>query len=277
MASRLTPVLVRGQWRWQTPSICYTAYFTADGDVMRLMLCLLGFCLPALSVADVMPPLNLLTDNYPPFNMPGDKPGEVRGISTEIVQQLLARIGRPYQIRLYPWQRALSAAQNTPDSCVFSTSRTPERESLYSWVGPLAETSWALFAYEADPSTANLSNIEDVRDKRIGSSHGDAIVTWLQSYGYRVDVAPRDDINPRKLLAGRIDLWASGRLAGQYILHQQQIRDIVPRLTFNRSSMYLACNRDLPSDEVKRLNHELQHMREDGSISAIYKRNGYTP
>jgi hypothetical protein len=51
----------------------------------------------------------------------------------------------------------------------------------------------------------------------------------------------------------------------------------VPRLTFNRSSMYLACNRDLPADEVKRLNAELQRMREDGSISAIYKRNGYTP
>lgn len=244
---------------------------------MRLILCLLGLCLPALSAADAMRPLNLLTDNYPPFNMPGDKPGEVRGLAAEIVQQLLARTGRAYQIRLYPWQRALSAAQNTPDSCVFSTSRTPERESLYSWVGPLAESSWALFAHEADPSAANLHTIEDVRDKRIGSSQGDAIVTWLQSYGYRVDVAPRDDINPQKLLAGRIDFWATGALAGQYLLRQQNITEIVPRLTFHRSSMYLACNRELPADEVKRLNQELQLMREDGSIGAIYKRNGYTP
>lgn len=244
---------------------------------MRLILSLIGVCCAGLVSAAGPRPLVLVTEDYPPFNMPGDTPGEVRGIATEIVQQLLLRSERPSQIKLYPWQRAISMAQSTPDTCVFSMSRTPEREALYSWIGPLVQNNWVLFARETDATAAVLGKIEDIKDKRIGSYQGDAIVAWLQARGYKVDVATRDDLNPRKLLAGRIDFWATGGLIGQHILRQQQIDGVVPRLTFNHSSMYLACHRDLPPDEVKYLNHQLQQMREDGSIAAIYKRNGYLP
>ena len=244
---------------------------------MRLILSMIGVCCAGLVSAAGPRPLALVTEDYPPFNMPGDKPGEVRGIATEIVQQLMLRSERPYQIKLYPWQRAISMAQSTPDTCVFSMSRTPEREALYSWIGPLVQNNWVLFARETDATAAVPGKIEDFKEKRIGSYQGDAIVAWLQARGYKVDVATRDDLNPRKLLAGRIDFWATGGLIGQHILRQQQIDGIVPRLTFNHSSMYLACHRDLPPDEVKYLNHQLQQMREDGSIAAIYKRNGYLP
>ncbi len=243
---------------------------------MRLILLVLGLNWSVLAWAADMRSLQLLTEDYPPFNMPGDKPGEVRGIATEIVQQLMARSGHAYQLRLYPWQRAISTAQAVPDHCVFSMSRTPERERLYSWVGPLVQNDWVIFAREQD-SWAIAATLDAFKEKRIGSYQGDAIVSWLQDRGYKIDVAVRDDANPRKLLAGRIDLWATGSLIGQHILRQQKITDIVPRLAFNRSSMYLACHRDLPADDVKRLNAELQRMREDGSIGAIYKRNGYTP
>mgnify|MGYP002382186232 CR=1 FL=1 len=252
-------------------------YKGACGDVMPLILSLLGLLLSMLASATDMRQLSLLTEDYPPFNMPGDKPGEVAGIATEIVQQLMVRSGYTYKVRLYPWQRAISTAQAVPDNCVFSMSRTPERERLYSWVGPLLQYDWVMFAREYDAWAATADTLEAFKEKRIGSYQGDAIVSWLQERGYKLDIAVRDDANPRKLLAGRIDLWATGALAGQYILRQQNITDIVPRLTFHRSSMYLACHRDLPADEVKHLNHELQQMREDGSICAIYKRNGYIP
>lgn len=244
---------------------------------MRLMLHLMALCCAGLVQAAGPHPLVLATEDYPPFNMPGDKPGEVRGIATEIVRQLLLRSARPYQIKLYPWQRAINMAQTRPDTCVYSLSRTPEREAQYNWIGPLVQNNWVLFARETDATASVLSKIEDSKDKRIGSYQGDAIVPWLQSRGYKVDVAPRDELNPRKLLAGRIDLWATGGLIGQHILQQQEISGVVPRLTFNQTSMYLACHRDMPADEVKQLNHQLQQMREDGSIDAIYKRNGYQP
>lgn len=244
---------------------------------MRLIPCLIALCCSSLVLAAELRPLNLVTEDYPPFNMPGDIPGEVRGISTDIVRQLMRREERPHRIKLYPWQRAINMAQTTPDTCVYSMSRTPEREALYVWIGPLVHNNWVLFARETDATASMLSKIEDSKDKRIGSYQGDAIVPWLQSRGYKVDVAPRDELNPRKLLAGRIDLWATGGLIGQYLLRQQRIGGIVPRLTFNQTSMYLACHRDMPADEAKQLNHQLQQMREDGSIAAIYKRNGYQP
>lgn len=92
-----------------------------------------------------------------------------------------------------------------------------------------------------------------------------------------MDVAPNDDTNPKKLLAGRIDYWATGRLIGQYRLKQQGISGVEPVLTFNRTEMYLACNKQLPEEQVKLLNTTLQQLDRKGTIRKIYAAAGYTP
>ena len=51
-----------------------------------------------------------------------------------------------------------------------------------------------------------LHALEDARPYRIRTYHGDARDGYLRSRGFRVDSAPNDLTNPRKLLLGRIDL-----------------------------------------------------------------------
>lgn len=217
--------------------------------------------------------LVLATEEYPPYNM-SDAKGQVIGISTQIVKALLDSQGIEFEVAIYPWARAIAMARKQVNTCVYSMSRTPEREALYKWIGPLVYNDWALFG-RSDASRP--TQMEQALQMRIGSYQGDAIVSYLQTRGYMVDVASADELNPRKLLAGRIDYWATGRLIGQYRLQQQGISGIEPVLNFNRTEMYLACNVKLPDAQVKALNAALIGLERRGVIKKIYANFGYTP
>ena len=233
----------------------------------------LAFALQLPSPVLAVERLVLATEEYPPYNM-SDARGQVVGIATDIVRALLEAAGYEHELAVYPWARAIAMARNQLNTCVFSMSRTPEREALYQWIGPLVYNDWTLFARSG---TSRPTQMEELLNMRIGSYQGDAIVTWLQTRGYQVDVAPSDDVNPRKLLAGRIDFWATGRLIGQHRLQQLGLAGIEPVLSFNRSEMYLACNRQLPEAQVRLLNTTLAGLDKRGVIKRIYASYGYAP
>ncbi|POZ63844.1 hypothetical protein [Chromobacterium alticapitis] len=91
----------------------------------------LTIVLPWLAQAE---PARWLTDNDAPFNLP-DAHGGVTGISSEMV--MFRRAGIDYRIEMQPWARAYNLAQIDPRACLFSTTRTPGREKLFVWIGPL--------------------------------------------------------------------------------------------------------------------------------------------
>ena len=217
--------------------------------------------------------LILATEEYPPYNMSGAN-GTVTGISTDIVRAMLDAAGYEYEIAVYPWARAIALARTQVNTCVYSMSRTPEREALYKWIGPLVANDWTLFARSG---ASRPQTLDEAMMMRIGSYQGDAIVAYLQTRGHQVDVAPSDDVNPKKLLAGRIDFWATGKLIGQYRLKQQGVENVEPVLTFNHTEMYLACQVQLPDAQVQKLTQVLRVLEKSGAIKKIYASYGYTP
>jgi polar amino acid transport system substrate-binding protein len=179
------------------------------------------------------------TEEYPPFNM--TEQGEVVGVSTALVRRMFERAGLAYRIQMLPWQRAYALALAQPGTCVYSTTETDERKPLFEWVGPLVVNSWTLFA-RAD-TALTIGRLEDARGHRIGGYQGDATAVFLQGQGYDVDAAPSDDLNPAKLMAGRIDLWATGSELGPYLARHQGITAIKPLFAFKDVVLSLACNR----------------------------------
>jgi len=218
--------------------------------------------------------LILVTEDYPPYNMLGQN-GQVEGVSTEIVQGLMTRADIPYQITLLPWARAIALARVQANTCAFSTSRTPEREALYKWVGPLVFNDWTLFAKK---SALHPMTLDSVKQARIGSYQGSAVAAFLQARGFTLDLARSDGANPRVLLAGHIDYWATGKLIGEYRLQQQGLADqVTPVLTFSRLEMYLACQKDIPDASIAKLNTILADMQKSAWIRQVYGKFGYMP
>ncbi|MFC5461068.1 substrate-binding periplasmic protein [Massilia niabensis] len=212
-------------------------------------------------------PLYITTETAAPSSMLGSD-GRVIGIATDKVRTALERAGLPYTIDLLPWKRAYAAARTRPDACVYSTTRTPEREALFKWIGPTDSAEWVLMARAGSGIT--LRTLEDARPYRIGTYNGDARDAYLRSRGFRVDAAPADLINPRKLLLGRIDLWAAALRPGSPVLKQNGWDGrIVPVLVFNRLDVFLACNRAVPDEVVDRLNGAFTSLEREGAMQRI--------
>jgi polar amino acid transport system substrate-binding protein len=210
--------------------------------------------------------LTITTEESPPFNMVVD--GKIVGVSSDKVVELMRRAELSYRIDILPWARAYQMALTTPQTCVFSTTRTAEREGKFKWVGPLAFNSWVLYG-RADRGI-HLNTLEDARSFRIGTYNADVRDTFLRGKGFHVDTVDNDTLNPRKLLHDRIDLWASGPYeAASQITASGLSRQIVPILTFNRVDLYLACNLTTPDEVVDHLNVILNCMDNDGTSMKV--------
>lgn len=192
----------------------------------------------------------------------------VIGIATDKVREAMQRAGIDYTIELLPWKRAYLVAQQRPDACVYSTSRTPEREALFKWAGPTDVGQWVMMG-RAD-SKLKLRSLEDARGLRIGTYNGDARDAYLRGRGFRVDAANEDLANAGKLLLDRIDLWAAGLRGGSTILSRYGYdKKIVPLLVFKNIELYLACNRGVPDAVVARLNAAFAAIVRDGTARRI--------
>lgn len=219
-----------------------------------------------MAAADAAPRLYLTTESSAPSSML-DR-GRVVGIATDKLRAATARAGVEAEFALLPWKRAYTAALQRPDACVYSTTRTPEREALFKWVGPLDTAHWVLMG-RADRQL-RLASLEQARALRIGTYHGDARDAYLRSRGFVVDAAPNDLLNAHKLLQGRIDLWAASWREGSNVLAKHGWAGrIVPVLAFRRIEVYLACNRAVSDALVLRLNAELGAMARDGTAQGI--------
>ena len=232
---------------------------------MKKLLCI-GMLLSSCAWADV---LLLTTEDADPYNYTTDGGKTVVGSATEAVHELFKRANIGYKIALYPWVRAIEMAKSEKDTCVYSTTRTEEREKQFAWVGPIAPNDWVLFA-KAD-SSIKLASLDDAKKYKVGGYRGDAVTLYLQSLKFVMDEATNDDQNAQKLEAGRIDLWATGNLGGPFVANKMKTK-IKPLLTFKKTELYLACNTGVAPDTINKLNATLQAMVKDGTMEKINKK-----
>ncbi|MTJ83066.1 MAG: transporter substrate-binding domain-containing protein [Telmatospirillum sp.] len=212
-------------------------------------------------------PLVITTEEYPPFNM--TKGGDISGLATEIVKKAMEQAKIEFNIALYPWQRAYDMALKEPNTCVYSTTLTDQRQPLFKWVGPVVKNDWMIFA--KSDSTAKPNSLDDLKSATIGGYQGDALTLYLKEKGMKVDEANADQVNPKKLQAGHIDYWASGRLLGPYIASQQGVTGIKPVLLVKETKMYLACNKGVADETIDKLNAAIKVMSDDGTIDKLNK------
>jgi polar amino acid transport system substrate-binding protein len=235
--------------------------------MMWMLVCLAGLC--GAASATSRPFLNILTESTPPSSMMGEH--AVIGFATDKVRMVMERSGVDYQIAMLPWKRAYTRASSEANACVYSTTRVPEREAKFKWVGPLHENDWTLFGLAS--RDYRIDTIEDARKLRIGAYNGDVRGEALQAEGFVVDLVQDPLANPRKLLLGRIDLWASSVRVGSAIVAEHGwTGQIVPLLTFKRTALYLACNPAIADGLIGQMNAALAAMNREGVSMAIERK-----
>lgn len=183
-----------------------------------------GIC-HAAPPLDVVNPLEVVTEHWPPYNYELD--GQLTGLGTEIVQATLDEANIEYTIRLGVWKGIYARAKSEANILIYTLVRNEEREQKFEWIGPIAERQQSFYSLSSRDDIV-INRLEDARPYRIGLQASDAITQELRASGFNehnshLKIFPKRVLTYRMLLAGRIDLITGNALATKYQLQLENI------------------------------------------------------
>lgn len=223
-------------------------------------------CLAALLLAVSLPvsaaPLVINTEDYPPFNYAGSQ-GQILGSATKVLRTALRAADIDAEFRLLPWARAYTAARLREQHCVYSTTRTAERETLFRWAGPLAVNEWAAFSLAE--RNIKAGSMDQLPPLRVGSFREDAVGNYVEAQGIEVLRARNERENLARLDAGLVDVIVTGKATGEFLASAQNVA-LRHLFTFYRAPLYLACHPSVSKQRMARLQDHLPPLGESYEV-----------
>jgi polar amino acid transport system substrate-binding protein len=227
--------------------------------------------LTSCNIAGTQPPasgLRIITEVYPPYNFV-DKNNNVTGQSTEIVQAILEKTGMQANIEVMPLSQGLTLAEKGPGVVIYSLNRTPQRENLFKWVGPIGYYEQAFYAKKG--STVVVSQLEDAKKvTKVGVYKGDAGAQFLASQGFtNLDESMTDTEALKKLMDGTVQLWLGNKDGLVITAAQAGVNpdDLVMMPTVViRADLYIAFSKDVPDSMVIAWQGALDALKQEKDI-----------
>ncbi len=213
----------------------------------------------------------IFTEEYPPYNYTEN--GNITGISTEIVREILHRINHPDTIEVSPWSTAYRLIKEEDYKALYSTTRAPFRENLFKWVGPLVPNNTVLFARTSDD--VSINSIDDARKVRqIGVYKDDYGELLLKQKGFtNLRPAPDNRSNLKNLIDGKIDLWIINELTGSQMAQEAGQANLIKKV-FNvqKEFMYIAFSKNTPDKIIDKWQQALDEIKSDGTYAQIFSK-----
>lgn len=241
-----------------------------------MLLLLVIILVNGMAYAEGETPLRIVTIDYPPYQYQED--GDVKGIAADIVKQIFTQLERPFDIKFYPFPRAIKAIEDGKADIIFTFYHKAEREAfaLYS-KEPLVEQTISLFVH-AD------SSIEFDGDLTMLSENTFGLVRF--SYGRVFDGAVKSGVithieyvsemrvNMDAFMLKRFEILPSDRWVALYYYAQAKaerpvkIRELEPAVQSFPAYIGFSKANNLESlrDEV---DTTLREMKSDGTYQQI--------
>lgn len=217
--------------------------------------------------------LAVYCENDPPFQFIGAG-GELEGYAVELVREIQRRVGSRVPIEMVPWARGYNEILKSPGVVLFSMSRSAEREGLFRWVGPIAETAFGFYC-RAD-SLVRVDSLDGAKKLRaIGVVQDDIRHQFLAANGFaNLEPVTDNSTNLKKLFAGRIDVFAGSLndIEAELASAGRKKEDVRLLYVFYRVDVYIAMSKTIPPAAAAAWNGALESMREDGFFREVMDR-----
>lgn len=250
---------------------------------MTVIVCIVVLtCHAALAQTGKILPLAM--ENYPPFEFEQD--GKIVGFTTEIIEQVLERLGYVPDIKKLPWTRAERYVRDGKMAAIYSLVKNPEREQYYYFSDPLCTVT--NFFFKLRENKISWTTMDDLKDYSIGISqdyhYAPVFMKALEANLFkRVDKIAGDNLELRHLLklkAGRIDLCICSIYVCQYLIktHTPELDmiDYIDKPVGDTRPYYIGFSKKWPGVEelVKQFNAELAKFVAEGKRKVIFEKYG---
>lgn len=216
----------------------------------------------------------VVTGELPPYSF--TQSGELTGVATDIVREIMKRVGYSHTIDIQPWKRAIVSSEYY--QFTYPLARTEVREEHYHWIGPIVEDKF-VFAMLTSRVNGEYS-LDRLRSLRVGVTRGASTETRLKQLKFNhIESVVGEETNTKKLLAKRIDVWFSTALMVHDQLRLMNIKqsDVTIVADDMDIDMYLVGSLDLEHDMVDQWQKALADIKIDGSHQRILQEYDVTP
>lgn len=215
---------------------------------------------------DIVTPtlFSYFTESYAPANYLDN--GEVAGASVETLKLIWQHMGVPEQhIEMVPWARGYRSTLNQPLNVLFSMIRTPERENLFKWVGPIFTNSLAFVSTHDFPH--EFENIEETFDYSIVTVRDDISEFELLKTGFpkknMISVTKLDQalmmIKSKRADLMLVTYESMPALVVQNDMHESEFKRV---WTLSVNGNYYAFSRSTPDRIIEQFQSTLDKARE---------------
>jgi len=179
----------------------------------------------------------------------------------------------PGDFEFRPWANSYRKLEKVKNVCLFSTTRTEERENKFKWVGPISKNVFGLTARK--DQHIQINSFEDIGKYRIGGIRDDVALQILIERGIpleRIQQVAKTRSNIDKLNMGRIDLWAYGVNVAKWELKSNGYdpRDYeVVYILDDKYDLYFAINKNTSDELVNEMQNALDKVKNMGCYQKI--------
>src|SRR5262249_51321705 len=164
-----------------------------------------------------------------------------------------------------------------PNTMLFTTARTAEREELFRWIGPIAQRRVYLFKLKSR-TDIRVQSLDDVRRYVVGVIRNQASEQFLLAHGFvkdkNLDYTLRGENQLRKLEAGHIDFITGTEVSTAYYARSNGLDpSLLERslLLSDEGAYYLAVSRATDEALYRRLERGFDACRRDGVLERLMR------
>jgi len=205
-----------------------------------------------------------------------EKPG---GFLLELTVEAFKEVGYKSDVRFEPWARALDAAMNGEVDGLLGCLYSDERAKKLAYSDELAQSSTVFFTLES--SKISYERLQDLSKYTIGTIRNSYYPPEFLAANLRTEPAADYEVNIRKLLAGRIDLFIEKRLvvmsyiAAAPTSETSRIVALEPPIMVNRYYNGFAKGRPSAEEKLHDFNRGLQMIKDDGMYAIILRKSAH--
>ena len=215
--------------------------------------------------------IRVVTEHLPPYQIAENR-RIVDGSSYLIMKEVLKRAKIQAIHEVMPWARAYKVALSTDNTIIYSLTRSPERESLFKWIGQLHHLEYSFFSAKSNQKV-NIKTASDVLNYKVVSVRDSFEANSLQRMGFKLGVnlvLVVDYITAWKMLQmGRVELIYGnapvffGANINESLFNKQG--SVVE--TFE---LYVAANLNTEEKVLNNLSTALQSVKKDPLLKALF-------
>jgi polar amino acid transport system substrate-binding protein len=222
--------------------------------------------------------IQLFAESAPPYSFYIDKGENQRmvGCSVEIVNEIQKRNGYIDKTNISTWEDAYQPPKYLPNSAVYTIARTPERENMFQWVGPISRNK--TFFYTLTSSGINkIENLEQAMElKSIATPKEWYTHDFLRNNHFNNIVA--DAITSKEafdqLINGEVEVLFLTDTDVKWLAKDSGIDEdrIIEHMEVIDPNGYIAFSLDTPTKIVEQWQANLDAMKADGIFDIIWEK-----